>query len=61
MNNRKSIGIVLLIAGIVLLAASLTADMIGIGVAAGIGYKQTIGAVVGVIAAIVGFVLYSRK
>ncbi|MEP6894861.1 MAG: hypothetical protein ABI986_04560 [Chloroflexota bacterium] len=60
MNNR-TIGIVLLAGGVVLLIVSLAADLIGIGGAAGFGYKQTIGSIAGAIVAIVGFVLYSRK
>jgi hypothetical protein len=46
----------------ILLLASLTADMIGIGEAtSAFGYKQIIGTVVGVIAAVAGFVLRSRE
>ena len=61
MSNKKTIGIALLIVGAVLVIGSLAADAIGIGGAAGFGYKQIVGALVGVIAAVVGFVLYSRK
>jgi len=61
MRNNKRIGIALLVVGAVLLIGSLAADSIGIGSASGFGYKQIVGAVVGVIAAVVGFVLYSRK
>ena len=61
MKNQKTIGIVLLVVGAVVLIGSLAADAIGIGGVAGFGYKQIIGAVVGVIAAIVGYVLYSKK
>lgn len=59
MKNQKTIGIVLLVAGAVLLIGSLTADAFG-GVA-GFGYKQIVGAVAGVIVAVVGYVLYSKK
>jgi len=58
--NKKTMGIVLLAGGVILLIGSLAADAIGIGGAPGFGYKQIVGAVVGVIAAVVGFV-YSRK
>lgn len=58
--NKKTIGIVLLAGGVILLIGSLAADVIGIGGAPGFGYKQIVGAVVGVIAAVAGFV-YSRK
>jgi hypothetical protein len=61
MSNKKSIGIALLVVGAVLLIGSLAADAIGIGGVAGFGYKQITGAVIGVIAAVVGYVLYSRK
>lgn len=61
MGNKKTIGIALMAVGVILLIGALAVDAIGIGGFAGFGYKQTIGAVAGVIAAIVGFVLYSRK
>jgi len=60
MGNKKTIGIALLAVGVVLLIVSLAADSIGIGLP-GFGLKQIIGTVVGVIVAVVGFVLYSRK
>jgi hypothetical protein len=59
--NNKTIGTILLVAGVILLLASLTADMIGIGEAAdAFGYRQIVGAIVGVIAAVAGFVMRSR-
>ena len=61
MNNTKTIGITLLAVGVILLISSLTADMIGIGSVVGFGYKQIVGSIAGVIIAVVGFVLYSRK
>lgn len=61
MSNRKTMGMTLLVVGAVLLIGSFTADMIGIGVAPGIGYKQIIGAVAGAVIAVAGFILYSRK
>jgi hypothetical protein len=52
----------LLVAGIILLLAFLTADMIGIGEAASaFGYKQIIGTVVGAVAAVAGFILRSKE
>jgi hypothetical protein len=59
--NKKNLGIVLLVVGIVLLLLSLTADMIGVGAVPGFGTKQIVGAAAGVVVAIVGFILYSRK
>ncbi|MBN1451487.1 MAG: hypothetical protein JW963_10770 [Anaerolineales bacterium] len=62
MGNKKTVGIALLAVGVIVLIVSLAADLIGFGGAAdAFGYKQIIGAVVGVIVAVVGFVLYSRK
>jgi hypothetical protein len=61
MNNKKTTGIALLAIGVVLLIASLTVDLIGIGSSPIFGYKQIIGVIAGVIFAVVGFVLYSRK
>jgi len=61
MGNNKTIGIALLAVGVVVLIVSLAADVVGIGEAGAFGYKQIIGAVVGVAAAVVGFVLYSKK
>jgi hypothetical protein len=57
----KGISTVLIILGIVLLVVALGADMLGIGGAPGIGYKQIIGAVAGAALAVVGFVLSRRK
>lgn len=61
MKNQKTIGIVLLVVGAALLIGSLAADAIWPGAVAGFGYKQIVGAVVGVIVAVVGYVLYSKK
>ena len=61
MGNTKTIGIASLVVGVILVIGALAADVIGIGGAAGFGYKQIIGAVVGVVVAVIGFVLYSRK
>jgi hypothetical protein len=60
--NKKTIGTVLLVAGVILLLASLTADVIGIGEAtSAFGYKQIIGTVVGIVAAGAGFFLRSKE
>lgn len=59
--NNKTLGTVLLVAGVILLLASLTADMIGIGEAAdAFGIRQIAGAVIGVVAVAVGFFLRSK-
>ena len=57
----KGISTVLIILGIILLVVALGADILGIGGAPGIGYKQMIGAAAGVVLVVVGFVLSRRK
>ena len=59
--DKKQLGIVLLVVGVIILLVSLLADTIGIGGAARFGYRQIAGAVVGVILAIVGYFFFSRK
>jgi len=59
--DKKQLGIVLLVIGVIILLVSLLADTIGIGGAARFGYRQIAGAVVGVILAIVEYVFFSRK
>ena len=61
MGNKKTMGIALLAVGVIVLIVSLAADAVGLGEAGAFGYKQIIGVVAGVIVAVVGFVLYSRK
>jgi hypothetical protein len=61
MKNKKTIGIVLMVAGVVLLIGSLVADLLGIGNAPGFGLYQVIGSAVGVVVAAAGLVLFLRK
>lgn len=61
MKKKKTIGTTLLAIGAVLATCSLTADALGIGGAVGFGTKQVLGATTGVILALVGFIVYSRK
>jgi hypothetical protein len=60
MGAKKIIAIVLLVVGIGLLVLSVVADPLGIGTP-GFGRDQILGAVAGVIVAIVGLVLARRK
>jgi len=55
MIRKKTVGVVLLVGGILLLILSLLADVIGIGGATGFGYKQILGAIVGIVAAVRGY------
>ena len=52
--SKKTIGIGLIVIGVILLIVSLAADSLGIGGVPGIGIKQLAGAGVGLIIAIVG-------
>lgn len=55
MTRKKTVGVILLAGGILLLILSLLADVIGVGGATGFGYKQILGALVGIVAAIRGY------
>jgi hypothetical protein len=59
--DKKKLGIALLVAGVLLLLVGLLADPIGIGGSPEFGYKQIAAVVVGVIAAVAGYILSSRK
>jgi len=60
MANNKTIGTVLLVAGVILLIVSLGADVIGLGGDVRFGVRQILGTVVGIILIAAGFV-YSRR
>ena len=60
MGGKKTVGIVLLVVGIVVLVLSLAADPIGIGGSPRFGYQQIIGTIAGVIVAVVGLFLTLR-
>lgn len=61
MKNKRLFGLALIGIGIALLILSLFADLISLGSSSGFGWKQILGAVAGVAAAGVGWVLISRK
>ena len=61
MGNKKTIGIVVLVVGIIVLLLSLVADLIGIGRTPIFGSNQIIGTIVGIIVVVVGLVLAFRK
>lgn len=54
-------GLLFTIAGIVLFILSLTADWIGIGLKPGIGFGQIAGMVIGIIIAVYGLKILSKK
>ena len=61
MAKKRTIGLVLLIVGIVFLIISVAADAIGLGNDPGFGYQQTAGTAAGAIVAIVGAILMRRR
>lgn len=58
--SRKAQGVVLLVIGVLLFLLSLAADPLGVGAAPGLGWKQIVGAVVGVVLAGAGMTLQRK-
>jgi protein-S-isoprenylcysteine O-methyltransferase Ste14 len=52
--SKKTLAILIIILGFLLLALSLSADLTGLGNVSGFGWKQILGTVVGVLVAAVG-------
>jgi len=61
MGNKKTIGLALMAGGITVLVMALAADMVGLGVEAGFGYKQIAGSIVGVVIAVAGIIIRNQK
>lgn len=61
MKNFKTIGTILLVVGLVLLAVSLLADAVGIGSSERFGSRQIIGAIIGAIVTLIGLLLAGKK
>ena len=59
--SKKSIGIILLIVGILIIVVSLGAGYLGLSASHILGFKKILGAVVGVVVDIVGIYLISSK
>jgi hypothetical protein len=59
--SKKTIGVVLIVLGVVLLLVSITADTLGIGTGNGFGWKQAVGAIVGNLIALAGIWLSVNK
>ena len=57
MDQKRTIGIALLVAGLILLLGSLLADVIGYGSDPAFGPRQIMGCVGGAVAAVIGGVL----
>ena len=60
-TSRKTLGTILVVLGVVLLAVGLFADSFGLGSKAGMGWKQIAASVAGVIALVVGAWFAMRK
>ncbi len=61
MGGKKTVGIVVLVVGIVVLLLSLVADPIGIGGHPGFGRYQIVSIIVGAIVTVVGLVLTLKR
>jgi hypothetical protein len=61
MGGKKTVGLVVLVVGIVVLLLSLVADPIGIGGHPGFGAYQIAGTIVGAIVTVVGLVLTLKR
>jgi hypothetical protein len=61
MAGNKSVAVVVIVVGIVVLLVSALADVMGVGAHPLVfGYKQVIGSAVGAVLAVIGVVLYWR-
>ena len=58
--SRKAQGVVLLVVGVLLFLLSLAADPLGVGAAPGLGWKQIVGAVIGVVLAGAGMTMQRK-
>ena len=60
--NKKTLGVILLVVGVVILILSLAADPLGIGAGNVVfGPRQIAGTIVGAVLAVVGLILRLRK
>jgi len=61
MENIRTLGVILLAIGVMLLVLAIGADVIGLGQTRAFGFKQVAGAVVGVLLATIGSLLVLHK
>jgi hypothetical protein len=59
--SQKNLGYILIVVGVVILLVSVFADTLGIGSSASFGWKQIAGTVIGVLVALAGGWLATRK
>ena len=58
--SRKTFGVLLILAGAVVLIAAVAADVLGIGHAPGFGWEQDFGVVLGLLIGVIGSWLATR-
>jgi hypothetical protein len=56
--EKKTLGLIITIIGIIVLIISLFADFLGIGGYPGIGMRQTIGIIISVTILVIGYLLH---
>ena len=61
MSGKKTTGMVLLVAGVVIVIVSVAADYIGMGGFPGFGYKQITGTILGIVMIVVGLALLPKR
>jgi len=59
--SKRTIGLVVIVIGVVIAVVALLLDVIGIGNKAGIGWMQLLGTAIGVVVALVGVWLAMSK
>jgi len=59
--SKKSLSLIAIIVGLILMVVSLTADLIGLGSYPGINWAQIVGAVVGLVTVLLGFWFRNSK
>jgi len=59
--TQKTLGLALIVLGVAFFAISLSADLLGLGVGAGMGWKQLTGVAVGILLFVAGIWLGRRK
>jgi len=58
--NKKTLGLIAAVLGIIVLLVSLLANQLGLG-SPGFGFKQIIGTVLGAVVTVLGIVLATRQ
>ena len=59
--RKTLLGIGFIVAGLALAAFAFLADLIGVGVVVGIGYKQFLLGMAGIIIAVIGIILVPKR